>query len=163
MRPPAEMRREVRAKERGVWMRLANRLYAGNGTNHGYSSGVCCSLFIFLFSYISVLFTALSLITLSSTLIPLSHCCVPHESCDWASPTSLHATPTSISLQTHLGFCPPPHTEHSLYPGFLFTAHPALHSSVPFVRLLCCLQSPRRCTHHPSQCTNSQCAVLVGS
>lgn len=44
--PPAEMRGEVRAKERGVWRRLTNRLYAGNGTNHGYSSGLCCSLFL---------------------------------------------------------------------------------------------------------------------
>lgn len=110
MRPPAEMRREVRAKERGVWMRLANRLYAGNGTNHGYSSGVCCSLFIFLFSYISVLFTSLFLITLSSTPIPLFHCCVPHESCDRASHTSLSVTPTSIlpSNPPWFFFPPPP-------------------------------------------------------
>lgn len=44
--PPAEMRGEVKAKERGVWRRLTNRLCAGNGTNHGYSSGLCCSLFL---------------------------------------------------------------------------------------------------------------------
>lgn len=153
-----------------MWRRLTNRLYAGNETNHGYSSGLCCSLFISLYSYISVLFTSLFLITPSSTLTPSFHCCLPHESCGLASHTSLSLTPTSVltstslqfPLQSHLGVFSPSSTEHFPHPGFFFTAHPALHSSLPFVRLLCCLQSLRRCTHHPSQCTNSQCADLVG-
>ncbi|CAG04634.1 unnamed protein product [Tetraodon nigroviridis] len=53
------MRGEVRAKERGVWIRLTNQLDPGNGTNHGYSLGLCCLLFISPFSYISALFTSL--------------------------------------------------------------------------------------------------------
>lgn len=45
----------------------------------------------------------------------------------------------------------------------LLAAHPSLHSPLPSAGLLCCLQSLRRCTHHPSQCTNSQGEDSVGS
>lgn len=86
--PPAEMRGEVRAKERGVWRSLTNRLCAGNRTNHGNCSGLCCSLFLCnssLFSYILILFTFLFLNDLSLHFSPLLFLrCLPHESCDWA-------------------------------------------------------------------------------
>lgn len=53
--PPAEMRGKVRAKERGVWRRLTNRIGSGNRTNHDSCLGLCCSLFLSNspFSYIS--------------------------------------------------------------------------------------------------------------
>lgn len=137
------MRGEVRAKERGVWRRLTNRLYAGNGTNHGYSSGLCCSLFISLFSYISVLFTSLFLITLSSTLTPSVHCCLPHESCGWASHTSLSLTPTSIltgtslqfPLQSHLGVFSLLHRTLPS-PWFLFHCPPCFTQFTPLRQII---------------------------
>lgn len=93
--PPAEMRGEVRAKQRGVWRRLTNQLYAGNGTNRGYSLGLCCSFFISLFSFTSLPYLPFSIITLCSGLSPLFHCCQSHESCDWGSCALLSLTATS--------------------------------------------------------------------
>lgn len=209
-RPPAEMRGEVRAKERGVQQRRTNRQRAGNGTNHGCSSGALLLPpylpLLHLFStpppppppppsrspltphsslYISVLFTSLFLITLFLTPTPPPHTHtplvsswpLPHESCDRASCPTLSLATTSLQFPftaPALGSFffsspplprhphPPPSTKHSLSTVSLAT-QPSLHSPLPSVGLLCCLQSLRRCTHHPSQCTNSQGADSVGS
>lgn len=147
--------------------------------------GLCCSLLIpppSFFLYISILFTSFFLITLLPTPTPPSfhrrcHRRLPHESCDWASCTSLSLGSTSMLATTSLQFPPQPQLGFlSLFflslpfsllyrtlSSLLFTAHPSLHSSLPSVGLLCRLQSLRRCTHHPSQCTNSQRADSVGS
>lgn len=135
------MRGEVRAKERGVWGRLTNQLYAGNGTNHGYSSGLCCSLFISLFSYIFVLFTSLFVITLSSTFPPLFHWCLPHKLCDWASHTSLSLTPTSVLPEIILPIPP------SIPPQGLFSL---LHQTLPSPLVSYSLPTLLHTVHSPS-------------
>lgn len=151
--PPAKMREEVRAKERGVWIRLTNQLYPGNGTNHGSSLGLCCSLFISPFPYISALFTSLP----NHPFLPRFF---PPLSISWimqlGSVLLLSFTPTSI-VESFLSVSLPfPHQPSA---GFL------IHNSPCFKlgRLWCRLQSLRSCTHHPSQCTNSQRAESVAS
>lgn len=81
--PPAEMRGEVRAKEKRVWRRLTNRLCAGNGTNHGYCLGLCCSLFLWkFFLHLSLIYFSLPNHSLSKSYPSFFHCCLPHETCN---------------------------------------------------------------------------------
>lgn len=102
-----------------MWRRLTNRLYAGNGTNHGCSSGLCCSLFLCnsaFFSYISVLFTSLFLIALSLKLLPLFFTAVMNHM------IGPHTPPLVLPQPLHSEYTPPipPSTPPWVFPSSTF-------------------------------------------
>lgn len=98
--------RKVRAKERGVWRRLTNRIGSGNWTNHDSCLRLCCSLFWSNshFSYVFISFKKL----LSFHLLSLLFHRYLTQSWDWAS-YNFYLKPTPSW-------------------GFGFGGHPALHS-----------------------------------
>ncbi len=127
-----------------MWRRLTNRLYAGNGTNHGYSSGLCCSLFLCIspfFVHLCLIYSSLPKLSLSFQLLPLffTAVCLMTHVIIGASHTSLNLTPTSVLLSAPhinpiLGF---PILQRTLSsPQFLIHWPPCITQSTPLRQII---------------------------